>query len=50
MGKNMTFWPLVMAQIFFWPDMRFELGTPAVEEYVFVFFGEYYPMAVENGR
>ena len=31
MGKNMTFWPFVMPQIFFWPDMRFELGTPAVK-------------------
>ena len=31
MGKNMSFWPLVMAKIFFWPDMRFELGTPELE-------------------
>ena len=31
MGKNMTFWPLVMPQKIFWPDMRFELGTPALE-------------------
>ena len=33
MSKNMTFWPLGMAQNFFWPTMRCELWTPVIESF-----------------
>ena len=31
MGTNLSFWPLGVAKKYFWPAMRFELCTPALE-------------------